>query len=391
MISRGAMKQAITLSAFVISVSVSLAPSRADAPTEAQRLLAAGISHYANGEFHEAIALLNRAVSLAPDPALLARLHAYLGVNYFVTNQRDRAQEAFTRALQHDPAIKLNVKEVGASILRLFEATRSGYQGTLRVTSPRPGADLFLEDRRVGKAPWEQKLPIGVHRIRLETDDGKWHCSRQVVVRINSSTSASCTFRPHVGKLSLVTSPPGAVVLLEGRSLGKAPLSGVDLPVGEHRLRVRLGGYQERLVTVTVRRGSPATLQVELKKVPESPAARRRFKTLLAYTSLGVGLALLSGAAVFYGVGASEGDEAHDRYHEATIEKDYESSRKSIESARDKLVVGHVLAGVGLVAVGYSIYQFVSRPGEMAPAPRRRALSINPAPGGAVVTLGGRF
>ena len=392
---RGVVKRPSFLcgAALALCVAVTPAPARGDVTAEAQKLLAAGISHYANGEFHKAIALLNKAASLGPKPALLARVQAYLGVNYFVTNQRDMAQAAFTRALQHDPAIKLEVKEVGASILRLFEATRKGYQGSMRVAATRPNLLVTVDGQKMGKAPWEGKLPIGSHRLNLETEDGKWHCQRQVVLRINSTVQVTCKLQQYTGRLSLTTVPKDALALLgRGRSMGKAPLKAVTLPVGQHRLRIRLAGHQEQLVKFTVHKDRTTTLQVRLKRIPETPADRRRFKSLLAYTSLGVGLALLSGAAVLYGIGASEGGEAYDQYHDATKDSEYEGSRKGIESAREKLMVGHVLAGAALAAVGFSVYQFVTRPKvEAAPRPGQSALSISPAPGGAVFSLGGRF
>ncbi len=378
--------------ALVLALMAAPGTARGDADREAQRLLTTGISHYANGEFHKAIALLKQAADKALKPALLARVHAYLGVNYFVTNQRDKARDAFTRALEHDPGIKLEVKEVGASILRLFEATRKGYQGSLRVEVARPNTLVRVDGQKVGKAPWQGKLAIGHHRLSLSTEDGKWHCEQQVVVRINVVARATCKLRQYAGKLSLAVTPAGAEVLLtRGRSLGKAPLRALPMPVGEHRLRVRLAGHDERLLTVTVNKGKTTKARIKLVPLSSKPAARRKLKTLLAYTFLGTGAALLTGAAVMYGIGASEGSDAYDEYRASTASSQYEAGRQSIESAREKLVVGHVLAGVGLAAVGLSVYQFVTRPRvEAAPAPRS-ALSITPAAGGALMTLGGSF
>ena len=367
------------------------ATARGDATAEAQRLLTAGIAHYSNGQFHEAIALLKEAADKAPKPALLARIHAYLGVNYFVTNQREKAQAAFSTALKHDPSVRLEVKEVGASIQRFFDATRKGFRGSLRVAAGKPGLTVHVDGQKMGKAPWEGSLSIGAHRLRLETEDGIWHCEEQVVIPINAAAVATCKLQRYKGKLLVITAPSGAAVLMEkGRSLGQAPLQ-VALEAGQHKLRVRLAGHVERPLTIIVRRGRTTRLQVRLKRSPKKPMSRRAVKTLLAYSSLGVGLALLSGAAVLYGTGASEGGDAHDKYYEATLDKDYESSRKAIESARSKLVVGHVLAGAALAAVGFSVYNFVTRPREEAPSGNKRALSITPTQGGAVFSVGGKF
>ena len=129
----------LSIMALVLCLGSAPVTARGDAQAEAQRLLNAGIAHYSNGQFHKAIALLKEAVGKAPKPALLARIHAYLGANYFVTNQRDKAQAAFSRALKSDPSVRLEVKEVGASIQQFFDATRKGFRGSLRVAAGKPG------------------------------------------------------------------------------------------------------------------------------------------------------------------------------------------------------------------------------------------------------------
>ena len=52
-----------------------------------------------------------------------------------------------------------------------------------------------------------------------------------------SSESSLCSF-------SVTTSPSGAQVMIDGKSYGKTPLSDVQVPVGNHMVRLTLSGYE---------------------------------------------------------------------------------------------------------------------------------------------------
>lgn len=381
----------ILLLGWTLSASLAWADDR----SEGQTLLDKAVAHYSSGAFHQSIKLLNEAAGVARDPAVLARVHAYLGVNYFVTNARARVRGAFTTALEYDPTLKLALKDVGPSILKLFEATRGSFWGTLSVAAARPGLVVSIDGKRKGPAPWQGKLSIGGHRLSLATADGKWGCQGPVVVRIARITPATCKLKRRTGKLRLVTVPPGATVRHGKRPLGQTPLR-TTLPAGKLRLQVSLDGHQELLVTVTVLPGRVAAHQVRLELLsakPEPPGAGKQ--AFLAYITLAVGVACLAGAGALYGIGAAKGGEAYDQYREATSGEDYQRHRDDIASARSMLIGGHVLAGAALAAVGFSVYQFVTISRQeravRSKAGRQRKLRLAPTPGGAVLFVGGQF
>jgi tetratricopeptide (TPR) repeat protein len=96
----------------------------------------------------------------------------------------------------------------------------------------------------------------------------------------------------------------------------------------------------------------------------DQASRRRRIKTYLAYSSLALGLGLTFGAAVAYGVGKSQGDSAHESYTTARTEGEIGKYRAEMDSAETKLTVGHVLIGVGAAMLGFSAYEFITRPAE---------------------------
>jgi len=382
----------------------------ASAKSRGQKLLDRGLTHYRARRYHEAVKTLKKAVAAATEPTLLGRIHVQLGVNYFVTNKLDEAVSAFTRALEYDPGLKLDIKEVGGTVFNLFEKTRQKFRGLLVANvagNARPGLAVHVDGVNKGAAPWKGSLTIGRHRVRLETGDRRWACEVEAVVGKDTTVTVSCEPVLQTGVLSVTSTPGGARVLLGGQQLGRTPLLGVRVAVGAHDLVVRLAGRKTQRRRVTIRLDGEVKISLALKKKKPGPRPRndglllrqakaeRKSKTTWAYVSLGGGLALAAGAAVLYGVGLSQGGRAHDDYMAAFGAGEMDAHYADVEAARTKLYVGHALAGAAAVAVGVSIYLLLTRPDAVkARAGKRSAahsLGLTPGQGGLNLWLGGTF
>lgn len=220
-----------------------------------------------------------------------------------------------------------------------------------------------------------------------------------------------------LGSVSVACPVAGVTVLIDGRMVGRTPLSRkFFLKPGKHQIVLRKAGYLDETRDVVLEasvhrqldlvvRGSngavarapappPAPPPAQRPRAPQARPAwealvtprdqqdqRRRRKTIIAYTTLGVGVALLAGASVLYGVGASKGSEAHDQYLASNNQPTRDYYYADVEAAQTMLAVGHLLAGLGAVALGVSIYNFVTRPG-----PQERGARISISPGGLVIT-----
>jgi hypothetical protein len=96
--------------------------------------------------------------------------------------------------------------------------------------------------------------------------------------------------------------------------------------------------------------------------LPSTDDGGRRRKTILGYSALGLAGALVVTAGVLYGVGLSSRSSAHDDYLKATTQTDMDARWSDVESAQTKITAGHVLIGLGAVALGFSLYELLSRP-----------------------------
>ncbi|WP_437623725.1 PEGA domain-containing protein [Sorangium sp. So ce1151] len=71
--------------------------------------------------------------------------------------------------------------------------------------------------------------------------------------------------RAHVGAVAVMVGVAGAEVLVDGKSVGRAPLEGeVFVEPGEHQVEARQAGYAPASQTVTVAKGGTATVTLAL-------------------------------------------------------------------------------------------------------------------------------
>ena len=170
---------------------------------------------------------------------------------------------------------------------------------------------------------------------------------------------------------------------------GYVPLAlSLKMAAGEHRQRAVELQPQMRPVSLDAVE-EPAQEDPILQQEDPILLQQHRRKTTVGYITLGTGLALAAAGGFMIGLGVTSGSEAHDAYTIESSKPNGNSAiiaghREDVESARSL-----VLAGDVLVALGVSIYQFVTRP-----AIRERgtpAMSVVPAPGGAALLVVGQF
>jgi tetratricopeptide (TPR) repeat protein len=220
---------------------------------------------------------------------------------------------------------------------------------------------------------------------------------------IDAATARLEELRRKLARVKITTLVEGATLWVDNKAVGTTPM---ELPIylepGPHRLRLERKGHppvsralelaagQQVSVDLTPRARIPASQPTAT--APRRAAGdrmlqdRRRARTLWAYGTLAAGSVLVATAAVLYGVGASQGNAAHDSYKQATDPAEMDAHYEDVEAARSKLIAGHVLMGAGVAALGASVYLFLTRPRPEAPR-----VSLVAAPGGCALGLRGSF
>lgn len=191
---------------------------------------------------------------------------------------------------------------------------------------------------------------------------------------------------------ALVSIDGGQAVALNGRP--------IELDAGAHQLEVRAAANgsvanervvlaereKGRIVLVTIsapgagaasgatalRPASTQPASGPTSVVPVEPASGRTSLSPWPFVLGGVGVAALGGAGFFYLTGLDDGATLRDGCGSPPS-----CSQNDVDAAHRKLIVGDVLAGVGVVAIGVATLLFLT-------SPRKAASARRGAPGASV-------
>ncbi|MEI9951783.1 MAG: PEGA domain-containing protein [Pseudomonadota bacterium] len=189
-----------------------------------------------------------------------------------------------------------------------------------------------------------------------------------------------------IQQLTVLTSPPGATVVIDGTPVGVSPLT-VELRPGPHTTLLSRRGFSDFNGNFVLAQSTPMDLSVALQVAPTSGQAPenthreagRRFG-IVPYLTLGAAATCLAGAAFFELSRRSAQSSARDEQVQLDYERDIDAMNSRQTSARVLLGVGTVLA-----ATGATLLVFNAR---LTPDSRAVVAGV---PGGATLALERRF
>ncbi len=184
------------------------------------------------------------------------------------------------------------------------------------------------------------------------------------------------SFGKEVGRVSIITDPPGAEISVDGDVAGQAPLE-LELAPGTRRLRLRVEGYLPLTRTIEVVRGVHERVEAQL--IPAGSPWRGRAGWILG----GAGLAGLgTGIALFALDGGSAGCTSDLAGAECPSQRDTTAAAWTLTAlGASSLILGSYLV---LTAGRKEAAKTTS-----SPSPQRPRLSLTPM--GAGVRLAGAF
>jgi hypothetical protein len=208
---------------------------------------------------------------------------------------------------------KVTVNAGSAAILKLdLNPTAPKDTGTLKVVSPVPNADVFIDGATVGKVPVEKQVSGGEHFVVVQLDGYK---KFELKVRLEPGQTQTVSAElKAVGRLRILSTPPGANVLINGLPQGHTPLELNELEVGATVVQLEATGFKQYSETINVEGGKSAVIQANLEPVGASPEEQRGLSSLGARTlprghstvDLGAGFPYLLSARVNVGAGSLE-------------------------------------------------------------------------------------
>ena len=149
-------------------------------------------------------------------------------------------------------AASLNVEAGGTASV---DARLTPLRGTLRVLV-RPYGDIYVNGEKKKSetnAAHTEELPAGTHRVRaVHPVLGTWE--KEVTVQGDARTEVRFDFT-ETYRVTVVSEPRNAMIVVDGRAIGRNTPSQVPLPPGRHTIEVRKEGF--------VMEGRPQTITLE--------------------------------------------------------------------------------------------------------------------------------
>jgi hypothetical protein len=138
----------------------------------------------------------------------------------------------------------------------------------LTVVVTEPGAEVFVDDERVGTSPLESPVTVDIGQRRITVKKAGFRdVTQQVPVGGSTAARVEITLQPdvHDGRLT-VTSQPDARISIDGKVVGNGKFEG-KLKSGGHTLRVEADGMRPYQSEVVLADDENRSVDVPLEKV----------------------------------------------------------------------------------------------------------------------------
>ena len=126
------------------------------------------------------------------------------------------------------------------------------------------GAEVRVGDELVGVTPLKFELLSGSHEVVVSKEGFKTWTERLEVTAGEGRSLELIELEPADARLTVVSQPGGAGVLLDGQYVGRTPLE-LSLEGGRtHRIQLSRSGFQDASRSVTLASGETRTLRVDM-------------------------------------------------------------------------------------------------------------------------------
>ena len=175
----------------------------------------------------------------------------------------------------------------------LTGCTLPGRKKSALSVSTTPQATIFLDGEHLGQTPYyNEKLKPGDYVLKIVPEssgqalnpwEGRVTLSPGILTVVNrelgltqdSSSGEVLSFEPSADKkatsISVVTTPDGAVVNLDGEPKGFAPISLDNTTEGDHILLISSPGYQDKTIKAKTVKGNKLIVSVQLARAVAVP------------------------------------------------------------------------------------------------------------------------
>ncbi len=239
------------------------------------------------------------------------------------TFQRLPVGEHLVRLVKGNLVAKQRVTIARDRLVKVTLALRLG-SGSMFIQSAPSGAPVKVDGRTRGTTPvLISDLAVGSHVVRV-TAPNRAPWQERVRVDLNDRAAVMARLEP-CGYLSISVQPAGAIVHVDGASIGTETVSRRPIGVGSHLVVAKLADHDSLSRDVVIRLGQETFLSGDLPLLPQVARVR---KARIRWVSLAV-------AAVAAGIGYRMNMDAKAAYDERmTVYREYQVEKDRPEVAR---------------------------------------------------------
>lgn len=351
-------------------------PGLADDREQAKAEFNKGLEHVAAENYPAALAAFEKSYELRPKASVLFNIGMCLKALYRYVE----SMETFRRYLEEaGPDLKPElVQQVSSAMAEMNQLV-----GRLRLAGAPDGAEVRIDGRVAGEAPFDKPLPIDPgHRVIEILLPG--HRTQRIEIDVESSgeAEAQVSLTRVEALLRIECSAADAVVRVDGEEVGGCPFEGEVAP-GAHRVEVEAPAAERFDKEVVVEAGSTATVDVDLSSgetVVVDEGASPLFVAGIVSLAAGVGAGVLGAVFTYKG-----GQDQEDMKTELDADK-YNELKDDLNMDNTISVIGYVAAGA-LIATGVVLLVVDAMGDETIAEPGQDTVRVVPTPGGMMVTF----
>ncbi len=137
--------------------------------------------------------------------------------------------------------------------------------GYIIIESDPPGAEVYLNEQRVGTTPYQGRQLAGNYSLMLSHPMYHEHNQQFLLGEGATVNLPVVEMKPRFGYFKVNSTPSGAEVLLDGRALGTSPLPRGEISSGQHELKIRKALYHEYTETFFIEDGDDKQFDINLR------------------------------------------------------------------------------------------------------------------------------
>lgn len=173
--------------------------------------------------------------------------------------------------------------------------------GTIKVVSPVPEAEVFIDGERIGNVPQAKDVSVGEHFV-VVTKAGFKKFEQKLSLESGQTLTVTAELRA-VGSLRVLSTPSAAEVLINGEPVGATPLVKEDVDVGDAVITVRYANYYDFEQQVKIEGGQRAIVTAKLESIDIGPTLADLEREQRGLTSFGARTLSRGRSTVDFGIG----------------------------------------------------------------------------------------